>query len=310
MPPKVKQQCANIKGRKYPSEQCKYPASKGEFCSRHSKHPRKYEKLLLLPPATRSIQTIVKKIQKWWKLFHGFKEARIRGFALFNRNLCHNDTEIASFEPVQTIPSIYFFQIKDGPRIWGFDIRYLVMQYETDGRLENPYTKDICGMGVVEEFRKRVNVLTGWKQSIHFEQTLSLTSKQSWNLRVLDMCLRLDMLGYRVATQWFSDLALLEQKRLYTVLFLIWQDYINETQKEIIVPGSSEPDTRLFKWPPSKFTLSSDIDSIRRTNINVMERLISSALQQSDRTLGAMYSVMSLCQVSHRCRSAYPWLLN
>jgi hypothetical protein len=39
-----------------------------------------------------------------------------------------------------------------------------------------------------------------------------------------------------------------------------------------------------------------------------MERMISSASEQSDRTLGAMYVVTSLSKVSYRCKTAYPWL--
>ena len=64
----------------------------------------------------------------------------------------------------------------------------------------------------------------------------------------------------------------------------------------------------LFKWVPERIQAKSELDSVRRTNLNVIERLISSASQQSDRTLGAMYSVICLTQISYRCRNAYPWL--
>jgi hypothetical protein len=119
------------------------------------------------------------------------------------------------------------------------------------------------------------------------------------------MCLRLDMLGYRIATQWFTDLDISRHKELYEELFLVWRSPLltNET-REIIVPGYSN---NLFKWSPEKIIAKTDVDSIRRTNLNVMERLISSAIQQSDKTLGAMYCVMALSKVSYRCRAAYPW---
>jgi hypothetical protein len=185
------------------------------------------------------------------------------------------------------------------------------MKYEIDGFLENPYTKEILNTEIVGQFRKRVEYLRRWKISMQFEQVSGLTPKQSWNLRVLDMCLRLDMLGYRVATQWFTDLDIVDQRKLYAILYAIWNDGLNLTneQKNLIVPQYNESASRLFKWIPTKIIMSSDLDSIRRTNLNVMERLISSAIEQSDRTLGAMYTVMGLSQVSHRCRSAYPWLV-
>ena len=301
--------CVNIKSLKFQGEQCSYKATKGEFCARHSKNPKRYK----IPdiPIIRPILASVKRIQKIWRFRHGLKLARERTPAFFIRSLCHNDSELASFEPLNTIPRAYFFAIRDSSRIWGFDIRTLVIQYEQDGKLENPYTKEQCSPETVEQFRKHVENLRRWKMPTHYTNITDLTPKQSWNLRVLDMCLRLDMLGYRIATKWFIDIDLTQQKRLYNALYHIWyeQDEISDSLRETIVPGSSTEQGKLFKWSPDTILVKNDMDSVRRTNLNVIERLISSASQQSDRTLGAMYSVMALSKVSYRCRSAYPWLL-
>lgn len=299
--------CANIKSRKFPQERCKYAATRGEYCYRHWKYPRRFENVQL---ATRSVHGMAKKIQRWWKLRNGLYLSRVRSPAFFMRSLCHNTTELASFGPLNEIPRDYFFAIYANERFWGFDIRSLVIQYEIEGHLENPYTKVACDQKTVELFRSHVNTLRKWKKSIQFEESSNLTVKQSWNLRVLDVCLRLDMLGYRVATQWFSDLDIQSQRRLYTILFDLWNERLGLTadQKEKIVPDYSSVTRKLFKWTPLKITFKSDLDSVRRTNLNVMERLISSATIQSDRTLGAMYTVMGLSKVSERCRSAYPWL--
>jgi len=296
----------NIKSRKFPTERCPYPAKKGNFCSRHFKNPVVYT----IPNITRSVSNSVKKIQKFWKRYYTIRLARERTPAFFVRSLCHNDTELASFGPLDAVPRDYFFVLKDASRLWGFDIRTLVVQYEADGKLENPYTKETCSSKMLESFRIRVDSLRRWKKSIHYEEITGLTKTQSWNLRVLDICLRLDMLGYRIATHWFSDLDIINQKRLYVALHSIWlSPTINDAMRNTIVPGFSKNDTSLFKWTPDTIFLKTELDSVRRTNINVIERLISSATQQSDKTLGAMYSVMALCQVSYRCRQAYPWLI-
>ena len=295
-------QCMNIKSKKLPRERCPYPTKKGNYCSRHFKNPIKYE----FPIVTRSLTLCVRKIQAFWRSKYSRILAKERGPAFFVRTLCHNDTELASFEPVDTIPRDYFFTIKDSSRIWGFDIRTLIVQYEEEGKLENPYTKEICPVTTVEIFKRHVDRLKLWKKAIHYEELSGLTHKQSWNLRVLDMCLRLDMLGYRIATHWFTDLDIIEQKRLYTVLYSIWNT-LPEHMRATIVP---EVNNALFKWTPDRILSKTEMDSVRRTNLNVIERMISSASQNSDKTLGAMYSVMSLAQVSYRCRIAYPWLLN
>jgi len=294
----------NIKSKKFPKERCTYPAKRGDFCSRHFKNPVTFE--FSMP--TRSVTASARKIQRFWKNMYNRRLARQRGPAFFVRTLCHNDTELASFEPLDSIPKDYFFTIKESKRIWGFDIRTLVIQYEEEGRLDNPYTKEVCPIHVVEAFKKHVDLLKAWKMPLHYERITDLTPKQSWNLRVLDMCLRLDMLGYRIATHWFTDMNIDQHKRLYSILYSQWNSLGTAIQVSI-VPASTELGN-LFKWTPDRIGLKTDLDSVRRTNINVIERMISSASQQSDRTLGAMYSVIGLTQVSYRCRNAYPWLIN
>jgi hypothetical protein len=301
------QLCINIKSKKFPTEQCSYPAKNGKFCSRHYKNPILFE----IPKITKNEIIMAIKIQKAWRLHNGFRISRERSPAFFIRSICHNDTELASFETLNTIPRDYFFAINDKSRIWGFDIRTLLVQYEESGKLENPYTKEICDSHIVELFRRHLDRLKRWKKPLHYEEISGLTQKQSWNLRVLDMCLQLDMLGYRIATHWFTDLTISQQKALYSHLFDAWNDNsISDQLREVIVPGFSMGETQLFKWSPNKISMKTDIDSVRRTNLNVMERLISSASQQSDKTLGAMYSVIALCNVSYRCNRAYPWLLD
>jgi len=303
--------CANVKNKKSPNEQCSYPAKKGEFCSRHYKNPQRFQNILLSQPiSTRSITNAIKKVQRWWKKIQGFKLAKERTPAFFYRDLCHNDSELASLEPLSTVPRDYFFVIKDSDKFWGYDIRTLLVQYENSGKLENMYTTQLCSPEILESFRLRLDHLRRWKKSLVFESASNLSVKQSWNLRVLDACLRLDMLGYRISTQWFSELNISEHRILYNTLASMWNQDLNlsEDQRRRIVPEHNNPANKLFRWTPEKINMKHDMDSIRRTNLNIMERLITSASQQSDKTLGAMYTVMGLCRVSYRCRNAYPWL--
>jgi len=217
---------------------------------------------------------------------------------------------LASLEPLSTVPRDYFFVIKDSDKFWGYDIRTLLVQYENSGKLENMYTTHLCSPEILESFRLRLDHLRRWKKSLVFESASNLSVKQSWNLRVLDACLRLDMLGYRISTQWFSELNISEHRILYNTLASMWNQDLNlsEDQRRRVVPEHNNPANKLFRWTPEKINMKHDMDSIRRTNLNIMERLITSASQQSDKTLGAMYTVMGLCRVSYRCRNAYPWL--
>jgi len=309
---KIKIQCKNVRSRKFPSERCKYTTISGDFCSRHIKNPRVYSPITdnIIINTKKSQITSLIKIQVWWRTLQTHRFLKEKSPAFFNRSLCHNDSELATFEPLTSIPRDYFFVLRERNRIWGFDIRTLILQYETDGHLENPYTKELCTPEMVDHFRESVDTLRRWKKPLQYDSQPGLTTTQNWNLRVLDLCLRIDMLGYRIATQWFSDLDIVSHRRLYIQLYSIWNEELGLTpeEKERIVPRHLTEDFKLFKWLPAKVFSKTEIDSIRRTNLNIMERLVSSASQQSDKTLGAMYSVMALAQVSYRCRQAYPWL--
>lgn len=118
------------------------------------------------------------------------------------------------------------------------------------------------------------------------------------------------MLGYRIATRWFSELSMSDQKRLYLTLFNLWEKDLGLTddKRAQLVPDYLSPANKLFRWNPETSVTKSDLDSMRRTNLNIIERLISSAPEQSDKTLAAMYTVMALSRVSYECREAYPWL--
>ena len=294
----------------HPMMRCTYPVKRGEFCSRHYKNPKRYEQT---SPAvsTRFIQSTATMLQRWWKLRKGFVFSKRYTFAYFCRDLCHNDTELATFEPLTTIPNLYFFAIRQSGRFWGFDIRTLLIQYEESHVLMNHYTTEVFDQNNLESFRKRLEYLRRWKISLEVQDTVQLNAKQSWSLRVLDVCLRLDMLGYRIATHWFSEMDITQHRKLYAILYTMWSETLglSEEQKESIVPQYSVASQKLFRLSIAN-TFKSELDSIRRTNLNVIQRLISSAVEQSDKTLGAMYVVMGLATVSERCRSAYPWLIN
>ena len=304
------QLCSNVKSRKHPTERCTYPIKKGDFCFRHLKNPVRFESPRSPATSTRSLQAAARKIQKWWALKNGLRLFFQRGPAFLNRDICHNDTEIATLEPLNSVKRHYFFIIKEAGKFWGFDIRALLVHYEQSGRLTNIYTTVACDNEIVEAFRKRLDNLRRWKYPLAFENRENLTVKQSWNLRVLDMCLRLDMLGYRIATRWFSELSMSDQKRLYLTLFNLWEKDLGLTDEKRaqLVPDYLSPANKLFRWNPETTVTKSDLDSMRRTNLNIIERLISSAPEQSDKTLAAMYTVMALSRVSYDCREAYPWL--
>jgi hypothetical protein len=120
----------SIKNKKTPNEQCIYIAKRGNFCSRHLKNT-----ILYIPPSpTYNLSSYARKIQRFWRAQYKRSLAKERGPGYFVRSLCNNETELASFEPLDNVPNVYFFTITEKKLLWWFDIRTIVFQYEEGGK--------------------------------------------------------------------------------------------------------------------------------------------------------------------------------
>lgn len=302
-----KQLCANIKNKKHSALQCTHPAKHGDFCKLHYKNPHRF--VSTVKPAAHDTYAII--LQRWWRFQRRQSLMKLHSFAVFCRNVCHNHTEIASLESLDSIPTMYFIGMKQNKKIWGFDIRTLLKQYEKTSVFINPYTTEKFDFQNLELFRKLLEKLRSQKISLEFQTDSPINPKQSWNFRVLDICLRLEVLGYRIATQWISELTTSSHRTLYTLLHNTWfkADTFTEELRETIVPNYNDSSNKLFQFNELSVK-KCDLDCIRRTNIHIIHRLISSAKEQSDRTLAAMNIVSALSCVSEECYSEYHWLLN
>jgi hypothetical protein len=67
---------------------------------------------------------------------------RLRGKALHTRDLCVNDVDFCTMEPIREIKNDYFYSFTDKQNItYGFDITSLVEMFKRNNKL-NPYTRE------------------------------------------------------------------------------------------------------------------------------------------------------------------------
>ena len=65
-----------------------------------------------------------------------------RGPAIHNRELCNNNTDFVTLEPINEIPFEYFFSYKDENEfIYGFNIVSLIQSLKKNKNFENPYNR-------------------------------------------------------------------------------------------------------------------------------------------------------------------------
>jgi hypothetical protein len=293
-------QCINIKSKHYNNIQCLNKATNGDYCKKHSKNPIRFSSSL------NNSATIIQK--RWRKYIHNKKFSR-QGPAIHCKSLANNTSEIYSLENTENIPNIYFFSFSDNQKnIWAFDIRTLSYLVSKSKKVQNPYTREFLENEILEKIYKRIKWLKDKKYKVLYEENTVLTNDQIWNQNVLDVFTKMDEIGYLVNPDWFHEMSYEDHKIFYNKLYDIWNYRIGLSVKEKnhIVPGFNARN-KLFKLNPTEI-LAKDEKYIRKTNLGVIQKLISSVPDKSQNSLGVMYVLMGLCYVSESVAESFPWI--
>jgi hypothetical protein len=319
----VETQCANIKSRKEPKKRCTNLAVRGEYCGIHYKHPRPWcpgspasiaarvKSRLTLKATNTDTAAARRKIIKWWRLYNGLHQYRVRGPAIWDRGVCTNDADFFSTEALADISGVCFYSYKDTDNhIYGFDIRSihtLLYRARTSGEApKNPFTRALFPSGIGRQVGALVRRLARHRVPTEWAPLAPPTPEQQIRMKIVDAFSKIDELNYYSSPDWFLDLALEGHQHFYCSLFDIWTHRANLSvaQKNTIVPGFA---SRLFRTPRWA-VMDMGMDAMQRLNLGVIRMMISSATDRNDRILGAMYVVSALTLVCDAARIAYPWL--
>lgn len=307
--------CHNIKSRANPNVQCPFPATQGEYCSRHFKNPHPFKSKMkdieMYRTYTRSEHAYIKKIQSLWRRYAPLRRYRLQGPAVNAMDLATNSTELYSLDPLHSIPKAYFMSFADESKvIWAFDIRTLVHSMATGFASQNPYNRAEFTQNTKDKIYARIGWLRARKYTILHMTTDILTPQQAWNQCVLDIFLKIEALGYYVSCEWFHAMNSFDHLRFYKCLFHLWEIrlQLSRAQKEQIIPGHMTGGQRIFRFDPSDL-----FDKTRawweKKNLALIESFVTRAQDKEHKKLGAMYVLMALVQVSMAAARALPWIV-
>ena len=292
--------CMNIKSKHYKNIQCSNKVSSGEYCSKHLKNPIRFSSIL---------NTSAIRIQKAWKKSCIRKNYSRQGPARNDYSLANNNTEIYSLESLELIPKKFFFSFYDSQKnIWAFDIRTLSYLLSKSKQVINPYTREIFTSDIVKKIRFRIDWLKSKKYSTMYQDNSSLTNDQIWNQNVLEVFSKMEESGYIVNTDWFHDMDKEDHILFYKKLYDIWyfRADLSVKEKNLIVPGFNGRN-KLFKH------FLTDIQDkeekyLKKMNLGIIQKLVSSSNDKSQKALGVMYTLMGLSYVSELVAEAFPWI--
>lgn len=91
-------------------------------------------------------------IQRYFRGWLARRSILLRGPAVRNRELCNNDKDFVTMEPLTEIPNESFFSYTDNQNfIYGFNIISLIQSFKAKGSLMNPYNREKFNSSMVNK---------------------------------------------------------------------------------------------------------------------------------------------------------------
>lgn len=233
--------------------------------------------------------------------------------ATWGATLATNTEEFASFDSLDTIPPPYRFTYVDPAThtLWWFDIRSLAATPRRQPTLANPYTRSPFPPAAQARFETRME----WLRQRRYNRAIppptnsahTLTAKQRWSLRILEVFYNFDQLGFAVSPAWFEELTPPLHTCLRFRLEELWRRRVSPEQREAIVPGI----TALTGGSLFRSALFPGIggDIAAADTLNVFEQLLTASADKTQRVVGALYCIAALTVVCPAAHQTYPWLL-
>ena len=245
----------------------------------------------------------IKLIQKNFKKYLQEKNIKLRGPALYNRKLCNNADDFYSFELIEDLPCERFFSYQDiDGFIYGFEIKSFFKLLENN--MENPYNRKNIPTQAIINFNNLLQQ-EKTKEIIQEKEIETLTEQQKFNDKVLKIFQQIENLTSSVNIEWFLCLDSNLLKKFYKALEDIWnyRAELNQTQKYNIVQ-----DLEMFSVTVNNYYKIKNIQKLRITLLDEIEKLIFTADDNADKTLACYYVLTALCEVSEETRQVFPWL--
>lgn len=321
------------------------------------------------------------KIQLKFKSHLRRKMITLRGPALKNREMCINETDFYTLDPIREIPDAQFYSYEEmcGEKAccYGFDIASICNLILNDNGVDsvanlnhrliwtassNPYNRSIIPHNITRDILKIIkldrilnnkdkknehkkNKNKNSKNKNNWNENVSgngntvldndngimnhsnsgsgsgnividlpqdvLTPQQRYHQNVLHLFQNINLLGHYSDPDWFLHLTYQQHITFLRELMDIWnyRAELSYNARASIYPPYGNPfPQHITGWLTHQFYAYLTLETIVNINMTIIERLTTTAMQESDRCLGANFVLCALTLVSIPAREALPWL--
>jgi len=139
----------------------------------------------------------------------------------------------------------------------------------------------------------------------------TLTPQQRYRQNVLQLFQNINSLGHYSDADWFLHLTYQQHITFLRELIDIWnyRAELSYNARAAVYPPHGNPfPQHIMGWLTHQFYAYLTMETIISINMTIIERLTTTAMQESDRCLGANFVLCALTLVSIPAREALPWL--
>ena len=257
------------------------------------------------------------KIQTLYRRHLVRRYINLHGPAMYDRSKCVNDTDFLTLEELTNVPHYQFFSYKDKDNfIYGFDIKSLYNLFLNNHNnrnnkvLTNPYNRGVFPKYTKKQLRTAIRLarILGYPVEIDIEnETQHMNIHQKQKMFINQVFQKIDELGNYTDTNWFHSLNKPLLIRYIRELFDIWnyRAQLTYETKRSICPPTGQPFSNNAHFSNIRNKTEFQLKDI---TIQLINKLVSSGVDESNRNLGAMYCLAALTLVNHDAAQALPWL--
>lgn len=253
-------------------------------------------------------------IQKKWKTYLLLKCNKLKGPALFNRNLCINNVDFLSMDEVTDITYEQFFSYKDSSdQIYGFEIvslcnLYLQRPCANNKIVLNPFNRQQIPRNVIRDLFDLIkkHKLCGINIKTKIDKLPQLSFEKQLDFKTISIFQEIDNLGNYTDIMWFNSLNKINMIRFIRELYDIWnwRASLSIHTKREICPPQGNPFTNI-----DITTLPNlNILKLKEKVLFVLDYMISRGINNASKTLGANYILCALTLVNNDAAENLPWL--
>ena len=242
------------------------------------------------------------KLKSGLKLFKN--EEEYDNGLYIDKNISVNDTDFITLEPIKEINCIDLFVYKEKKNVKYLFKMSSLFDYFNNKKVKNPYnnkkfkTNMLLRVENLIILNKILNIIK------NNEDELLLCMKDEIRFKTIDIFQKMDQLGNYTNINWFLNLSPGSTYRFLRELQDIWEyrAQIPYDVKVEICPPNGRPFYNI------EIDRNSNIYSLKLGALKIMNKLIDSAVNESNKSMGALYVLSALTLVSFEAAESMPWL--